>query len=37
MAANHQRAVNNRQLVAAKLTPSQIVEAQRLASEWKRQ
>jgi TPR repeat protein len=35
MAANRQRAVNNRQLVAAKMTPSQIVEAQRLVSEWK--
>ena len=28
-------AVKNRDLVAAKMTPAQIAEAQRLASEWK--
>ena len=28
-------AVKNRDLVAAKLTPAQVVEAQRLASAWK--
>jgi len=28
-------AVSNRDRVAAKMTPAQIAEAQRLASEWK--
>jgi hypothetical protein len=29
------RAVNSRDALAAKMTPAQIVEAQRLAREWK--
>ena len=35
MAANIQRALNNCQLVAARLTPSQTADAHRLASGWK--
>jgi len=31
----HDAAVKYRDLVAAKMTPAQIAEAQRLASEWK--
>ena len=32
---NRDRAVKNRDIVAAKMTPAQIAEAQRLAREWK--
>jgi len=35
MAANIERALNNCRLVAARLTPSQLAEAQTLASTWK--
>ena len=35
MSANIQRALNNCQLAAARLTPSQVAEAHRLASTWK--
>ncbi len=31
----HTRAVNNRDILAEKMTPAQIAEAQRLAREWK--
>jgi hypothetical protein len=30
------KAIRNRDLVARKMTPAQITEAQRLAREWKR-
>ena len=33
--ASRKRAITNRHLVAAKMTPTQLAEAQRLASEWK--
>ncbi len=33
--ADQDRAVKNRDIVAAKMTPAQIAEAQRLAREWK--
>ena len=32
---NRDKAVKNRDIVAAKMTPAQIAEAQRLAREWK--
>ncbi len=32
---NRDKAVNNRNAVAALMTPAQVVEAQRLAGEWK--
>jgi uncharacterized protein len=32
---NHKMAVKNRDIVAKKMTPAQIAEAQRLAREWK--
>ena len=32
---NRDRAIKNRNIVAAKMTPAQIAEAQRLAREWK--
>jgi TPR repeat protein len=32
---NRERAVKNRDIVASKMTPDQIAEAQRLAREWK--
>ena len=32
---NRDRAMKNRDIVAAKMTPAQIAEAQRLAREWK--
>jgi uncharacterized protein len=34
-AASRVSAANAREFVAAKMTPAQIAEAQRLASEWK--
>jgi hypothetical protein len=34
-AATREMAVKNRDDVAAKMTPDQIAEAQRMASEWK--
>ena len=33
-ASTRENSVNNRDLVAAKMTPAQIAEAQRMASEW---
>ncbi len=33
--SNRDRAVKNRDIIAAKMTPAQIAEAQRLAREWK--
>jgi uncharacterized protein len=34
-AGGHKDAVKNRDIVAAKMTPAQIAEAQKLAREWK--
>jgi TPR repeat protein len=34
---NHDKAVKERERVAARMTPAQIAEAQRLAREWKKQ
>jgi hypothetical protein len=31
----HKNAVENRRIIAAKMTPAQIAEAQKLAREWK--
>ncbi len=33
--ADHAKAVKNRDILAAKMTPAQIAEAQRMAREWK--
>ena len=35
LAGEREKSVKNRDRVAAKMTPAQIAEAQRLASEWK--